>query len=283
VDGLEFWNQASFLKAGINGSDLVTTVSEGYAREILTADYGYGFDGIMQARQSSLRGILNGIDPVEWDPGHDRFLPAPFSADDLTGKVEAKRRLLERFGLPVTETGLRRPVVGMISRLVYQKGFDLIAEVIDELAGLGATFIVLGSGEPEYERMWQEAAVRHRDTVGVSIGYDEGLAHLIEGGADLFLMPSRYEPCGLNQMYSMRYGTVPVVRATGGLDDAVDAYDPRSGAGTGFKFTAYESGAMLEALRSALEVYDDPERWRACGGTIRGPRRPKRMSPSIQR
>ena len=263
VDGLEFWNQVSFLKAGINGSDFVTTVSEGYAREILTPEYGYGFEGIMQARRSSLCGILNGIDPAVWDPAHDKFLPAPFSVDDLSGKVEAKRRLLERFGLPVTEASLQTPVVGMISRLVYQKGFDLIAEVIDELASLGATFVVLGSGEAEYERMWQEAAARHRGTIGVTIGYDDGLAHLIEGGADLFLMPSRYEPCGLNQMYSMRYGTVPVVRATGGLDDAVDAYNPQSGAGTGFKFTAYESGAMLEALRSALAVHGDPERWRA--------------------
>ena len=263
VEGLEFWNQVSFLKAGINMSDLVTTVSEGYAREILTPDYGYGFDGIMRARRASVRGILNGIDPVAWDPAHDKFLPASFSADDLDGKVEAKRRLLERFGLPNTETSLRTPVVGMISRLVHQKGFDLVAEVIDDLASLDATFVVLGSGEADYERMWQAAAARHRGTVGVTIGYDDGLAHLIEGGADLFLMPSRYEPCGLNQMYSMRYGTVPVVRATGGLDDAIDAYDPHSGAGTGFKFTAYESGAMLEALRTALDVYRDPERWRA--------------------
>ena len=263
VDGLEFWGQGSFLKGGINYSDLVTTVSEGYAQEILTPEFGYGFEGIVAARRARFRGILNGIDVEQWAPEDDAFLPEPFSADDLNGKRASKRALLEEFGLPVSEAALGRPVVGMISRLVYQKGFDLIAEVIDELPTLGATFVVLGTGEPKYEEMWQAAATRHPEAIAARIEYDEALAHLIEGGADLFLMPSRYEPCGLNQMYSMRYGTVPVVRATGGLDDAVEQYDERVGQGTGFKFAAYTSAAMLDALRAALRVYCDRDRWRA--------------------
>ena len=263
VDGLEFWGRGSFLKGGINYSDLVTTVSEGYAREILTPEFGYGLEGVVTARRAQLRGILNGIDVEQWSPEDDAFLPAPFSADDLDAKRESKRALLEQFGLPVSEAALGRPVVGMISRLVYQKGFDLVAEVIEELPTLGATFVVLGTGEPQYEEMWQAAAARHPNAIAARIQYDEALAHLIEGGADLFLMPSRYEPCGLNQMYSMRYGTVPVVRATGGLDDAVEQYDEQVGRGTGFKFVAYTSAAMLDALRAALRVYGDRDRWRA--------------------
>ena len=262
VNGLEFWNQLSFLKGGINFSDLVTTVSQGYAREILTEEYGYGFEGIMQERRSVLRGILNGIDVDKWDPTCDPHLPEPFSANDVRGKRAAKRKLLEEYRLPSSEPDLNRPVVGLVSRLVYQKGFDLIFEAIDQLAVLDAMFVVLGTGERRYGEMWREAAVRYPDTIGVRIGYDEALAHLIEAGADMFLMPSRYEPCGLNQMYSMRYGTVPIVRATGGLDDAVEHYDARIGEGTGFKFRDYTSVAMLGALRAALGVYADQNRWR---------------------
>ena len=262
MERIEFWNQVSFLKAGINFSDLVTTVSEGYAREILTPEFGFGFEGILQARQSDLRGILNGIDLEEWNPERDAFLPEPFSARHLEGKRAAKRRLLERFGLATSDAALRRPVVGMISRLVYQKGFDLIAEVIDELPALGATIVVLGSGERRFEEMWRRAAARHGQAIRVQIGYDEALAHLIEAGADMFLMPSRYEPCGLNQMYSMRYGTVPIVRATGGLDDAVETYDPRTGHGTGFKFRECTGAAMLAALNVAIDVFADTDRWR---------------------
>ncbi len=266
MEGLEFWNQVSFLKGGINFSDGVTTVSEGYAREILTAEYGYGFEGIMQSRQSALRGILNGIDVKAWDPAHDRHIPAPFSARDLDGKRAAKRELLRRFRLPVNDadadTDAERPVIGLISRLVHQKGFDLVREALTELAELGATFVVLGSGDPEYEEMWRTAADRYPRTIAVQIGYDEALAHLVEAGADMFLMPSRYEPCGLNQMYSMRYGTVPVVRATGGLDDAVDDVDERTGAGTGFKFRDFDASAMLTTLRDAIRVYGDGDRWR---------------------
>jgi len=221
VAGLEFWGQVSFLKAGINFCDLVTTVSKAYARDILTAELGYGFEGIIAARRDRLRGILNGIDTDVWDPERDPLIPETFSSSDLAGKRASKRRLLEVFRLPASNVDLSRPLVGMISRLVYQKGFDLVSEAIDELPKLGASFVVLGTGERQYEEMWRNAARRHPSAIGVRIGYDETLAHLIEAGADMFLMPSRYEPCGLNQMYSMRYGTVPIVRATGGLDDAV--------------------------------------------------------------
>ena len=262
VDGLEFWKQVSFLKAGINFSDLVTTVSERYAREILTQEFGFGFEGIMRARRHHLRGILNGIDVEEWNPERDRCLPKPFSARDLEGKQGAKRKLLEEFGLPVSEATLQTPVIGMISRLVYQKGFDLIEQAIDRLPELGAIFVVLGTGESQYEAMWQAAAARYPQAIRVRIGYDEVLSHVIEAGADMFLMPSRYEPCGLNQMYSMRYGTVPIVRSTGGLDDAVEEYDKRTGRGTGFKFHDYTSMSMLAALRDALRVFKDADRWR---------------------
>ena len=263
VDGLEFWGQASFLKAGINLSDLVTTVSETYAREVLTKEFGYGFEGVVGARRDRLRGILNGIDTDVWDPRRDALLPETFSSVDLSGKRASKRRLLARFGLPRTDADLARPVVGIISRLVHQKGFDLVAEVIDELPELGATFVVLGTGERQYEEMWRSAARKHPARIGVQIDYDETLAHLIEAGSDMFLMPSRYEPCGLNQMYSMRYGTVPIVRATGGLDDAVTHYDAADGSGTGFKFPEFSSAAMLAMLRRAVAVFGDRPRWRA--------------------
>ena len=262
VAGLEYWGQVSFLKGGVNFGDVVTTVSEAYAREILTPEMGFGFDGVLQVRRSRLRGILNGVDTDVWNPEHDPLLPVAFSAHDLAGKRVVKRHLLERFGLPSAPADLSRPVVGMISRLVYQKGFDLVAEVLDELPELGATFVVLGTGDAQYEEMWRAAAQRYPTAIGVQIGYDEPLAHLIEAGADIFLMPSRYEPCGLNQMYSMRYGTVPVVRATGGLDDAVVQYDEASGRGSGFKFGEFTAGAMVAALRHAIVLFGDARQWR---------------------
>jgi len=263
VDGLEFWDQVSFLKAGVNFGDLVTTVSRAYARELLTPEMGFGFDGVLIARRDRVRGILNGVDTEVWDPMHDPYLPERFSADDLEGKRRLKRRLLEHFGLPTDPAGLSRPIVGVISRLVYQKGFDLVMDAMDELQRLDASYVVLGTGDSQYEAMWRAAAAANPTTIGVHIGYNESLAHLIEAGSDIFLMPSRYEPCGLNQMYSMRYGTVPVVRATGGLDDAVVQYDDTSARGSGFKFREFSSEAMVAALRRAVDVYRDTRRWRA--------------------
>jgi starch synthase len=228
VGGFEFYDRLSLLKAGINFSQAVTTVSPTYAEEIQRPEYGYGFDGIIRARRDALYGILNGIDTHEWDPGQDPFLPTQYGITDLSGKVAAKRTLLETFGLPAGPAQLEAPVVGMVSRMVDQKGLDLIAVLAGELPSM-ATFVVLGTGEPRYQDMWQGLAAWRPDRVAVHVGYDERRAHLIEAGSDIFMMPSRFEPCGLNQMYSLRYGTVPVVRAVGGLVDTVRPYNPRNG------------------------------------------------------
>lgn len=258
---LEYWGQVSFLKAGISFARIITTVSRRYAVEIRSSEQGFGFEGVLQQRADALVGIPNGIDPDVWDPARDPYLPAAFSADDLSGKAVVKRALLARFGL--TGAGQeQRPVIGMVSRMVDQKGLDIIAEAAADLMGIGATFVILGTGEARYQDMWAGLAAEFPDRVAVTIGFSEELAHLIEGGADMFLMPSRFEPCGLNQMYSQRYGTVPIVRATGGLDDTVEQVDARTGAGTGFKFRDHTAAAMLRAVRDAIDWYREPERWR---------------------
>jgi len=262
IDALEYWNRISFLKGGILFSSLVTTVSPRYAVEIQTPELGFGFDGILRERSADLVGILNGIDYDQWDPERDLNLPVPFSASKMAGKEAAKRRVLEAFGLPRTAEARHRPLVAMISRMVDQKGFDLLAEVADELPTLGASIVLLGSGEPRYETLWRDLASRYPSRIGVRIGLDESLAHLVEGGADLFLMPSRFEPCGLNQMYSLRYGTVPVVRATGGLFDTVRDVDASPGKGNGFTFVEYSPAALLEALTRGLRRYENRPAWR---------------------
>jgi starch synthase len=259
---LEYWGQISLLKAGISFSEKVTTVSRRYAEEILTPEFAYGLEGVLAARRADLVGILNGIDAEAWNPATDRFLPAPYTAETLEGKQTSKRALLEAYNLPSDAAALAQPVVGMVSRMVAQKGHDLISSVVGELPHLGARFVVLGTGEPAFESMWRRLAAQFPDRIGVHIGFDEGLSHLIEAGSDLFLMPSRFEPCGLNQMYSLRYGTLPLVRATGGLDDTVENYDPYTGQGTGFKFWEPSGPALIDTLRWALRVYDHPDVWR---------------------
>ena len=262
VNALEFWGRISFLKGGILFSRIITTVSPRYAQEIQTPEFGFGFDGILRSRAADLVGILNGIDYDQWDPERDVHLPAPFSASYLEGKAADKRAVLETYGIPVSDATMARPLVGMISRMVDQKGFDLVAAIADRLPALDASFVVLGTGERRYEELWRGLAARYPDRIGARIGFDEGLAHRIEGGADLFLMPSRFEPCGLNQMYSLRYGTVPVVRATGGLADTVRNYDPQTGEGNGFAFTEYSPAALFGTLRRALDIYKERETWR---------------------
>jgi starch synthase len=262
IDGFEFWDRLSFLKSGVNFADAVTTVSPTYADEIQRPEYGYGFDGVMRARRGALTGILNGIDTDEWNPLTDRHLPAPFDHEDLSGKTAAKQQLLTRFGLPADDEALERPVVAMVSRMVHQKGLDLIEAAAGDLAALDATFVVVGSGDPRYEQMWRSLAASRPARIGAFIGFDESRAHLVEAGADVFLMPSRFEPCGLNQMYSLRYGTVPVVRAVGGLVDTVRPYSPKSGQGTGFLFADYHPAAMMGALGDALRVYPNRRAWR---------------------
>jgi len=262
VDRLEYWGRISFLKGGINAARVVTTVSRRYAEEIQTREFGFGFDGILRARAADLVGILNGIDMREWDPANDRFLPARFDADHPEAKAAVKLAVLRRYGLPSDEAAAERPLIGIVSRMVDQKGFDLIAALADDLPQLGASFVVLGTGDPVYQDMWRALAARHPDRIGAHIGFDEPLAHLIEGGADIFLMPSQFEPCGLNQMYSMRYGTVPVVHAVGGLADTVRDYSPKRQKATGFVFDDYSPGALMLALIRALTLFKDQKKWR---------------------
>jgi starch synthase len=263
VDRLEYWGRVSFMKGGIVDSRAVTTVSRRYAAEIQTPEFGFGFDGILRSRHDDLAGILNGIDTVEWDPARDRFLPAPYDAKDLSGKKEAKLAVLRRYGLPTDAAAVTRPLIGIVSRMVDQKGFDLIAAIAGELPRLDASFAVLGTGDPRYQSMWRALAAAHPDRIGAHVGFDEALAHLIEGGADIFLMPSRFEPCGLNQMYSMRYGTVPVVHEVGGLADTVEDCQPRAPTCTGFSFRDYRPDALLEALTRALTAYADRRKWKS--------------------
>ncbi|MBA3711104.1 MAG: glycogen synthase [Pyrinomonadaceae bacterium] len=250
---------ASALKAGLLASDALSTVSRRYAEEIQTPEHGHGLDWLLRMRRDRLIGITNGVDYGVWNPATDPHLASHFNAENLEGKRHCKLDLLRRYGLP---EDLDRPIIASISRLTPQKGFDLVREAAGAMIETGAFFVSLGSGESEYEDFLQTMRDDAPHRVGVFRGFNEALSHQIEAGADIFLMPSRYEPCGLNQMYSMRYGTVPVVRATGGLDDTVENYDRTRGTGNGFKFARYSAAAMLESLYEALYCYNEPEVWR---------------------
>jgi starch synthase len=260
IDGLEFFGHVNFLKGGLIFADYLTTVSRKYAEEIQTTEYGHGLDGVARARADRLVGILNGVDYSVWNPEVDSLIAARYSAKDLSGKQACKRDLLAQFQLP--EENLQRPLIGIVSRFADQKGFDLLAQTADSLMEEDLAIMALGAGEAKHERMFRELAQQFPKRLAVKIAYDNALAHKIEAGADIFLMPSRYEPCGLNQIYSLRYGTVPVVRATGGLDDTIEPFDRASGRGTGFKFSEYTGEALLGALREALTVYADKVLWR---------------------
>ncbi len=250
---------ASALKAGLIASDALSTVSRRYAQEIQTAEHGHGLEWILRARRDRLIGITNGVDYDVWNPATDKHLAAHYNADDLAGKRMCKLDLLRSFGLP---ENLERPIIATVSRLTSQKGYDLIKEAAGAMLATGAYFIALGSGAKEYEDFLQALRGSAPRQVGVFVGFNDPLAHKIEAGADIFLMPSLYEPCGLNQMYSTRYGTVPVVRATGGLDDTVQDFDRVSGTGNGFKFQRYDAGSMLEKVYEALYCYAEPEVWK---------------------
>jgi len=257
IQALEYWGRISYLKGGINFSERLTTVSPTYAHEILTPEFGFGFDGVLRRRADALTGILNGIDVERWNPEADEFIGASYSKKDLSGKAPARRLLLETAGLTADQS---RPVIGVISRLTDQKGFDLIARAVDDLMTFDAMWVMLGSGDRQYEEMWRSLAVRFPQRVSATIGFDERLAHRIEAGSDLFLMPSRYEPCGLNQMYSLRYGTVPIVRATGGLADTVR--DASETGGNGFTFRGYSPVDLVATVRRALELFRNSAEWR---------------------
>jgi starch synthase len=260
MEALEFFGQVNYLKGGLVFSDYLTTVSRKYAQEIQTSEYGHGLDGVVRARAGHLVGILNGVDYSVWNPEVDTLIAAHYSDRDLSGKQVCKRDLLADFQLP--EENLERPLIGIVSRFADQKGFDLMARVADVLRQENVAMVALGAGEMKHERMFRDLSEQFPERLAVKIGYDNTLAHKIEAGADIFLMPSRYEPCGLNQIYSLRYGTVPVVRATGGLDDTIEPFDPVSGRGTGFKFSEYTPPALLEALQEALASYADKTAWR---------------------
>lgn len=259
IDGIEFWGQVSFLKAGLVYSDFLTTVSPTYSREIQTPAFGFGLEGLLKERSDTLAGILNGIDTVAWDPEKDPLIPANFNARDLSGKKACKDELCRRAGFPLQSSG--RPLLGMIGRMATQKGFDLLEKILPELMKLQVNLVILGTGDAAVEKSLRKAAKIFPDRLKLVFEFDEALSHLIEAGSDIFLMPSRYEPCGLNQMFSLRYGTIPVVHATGGLDDSVVDAVRHPNSGTGFKFNKYKPEAFLEAVRSALDTMKEKDRW----------------------
>jgi len=256
---MEFFGQVNFLKGALTDSDFVTTVSRKYSQEIQTAEYGFGLEGVLRDRAATVTGILNGVDYEEWSPQTDKYIAAKYSPQDLAGKAKCKQDLLAAFGIKNADP--KQPVIGIVSRFAAQKGFDLIAQVADRLAREEIIITVLGSGDKAYEEMFLRLSRQFPNKIAVKVAYDNTVAHKIEAGADMFLMPSRYEPCGLNQIYSLKYGTVPIVRATGGLDDTIESWDARSGRGTGFKFTDYTGEALLLTVRQALEAYRDQTSW----------------------
>src|SRR5207245_2632410 len=257
---IDFFGNVNLLKGGLIYSDYLTTVSRRYAQEIQMPEYGYGLDGVVRGRADRLVGILNGVDYAAWNPEKDKLIAAKYSAKDLSGKQLCKQELLDLFGL--SHDHLERPLIGIVSRFADQKGFDLIAEKAHELMREDLVLVVLGTGERKYEDFFRALAAAYPGRVGVKIAYDNELAHKVEAGADMFLMPSHYEPSGLNQMYSLKYGTVPIVRATGGLDDSIAPFDVEHGTGTGFKFKEYSGEALLFAVRQALHHYMDERIWK---------------------
>jgi starch synthase len=261
MDALEYYGKVNYLKGGLIFSDYLTTVSRRYAKEIQSPEYGMGLEGVIRHRSENLVGILNGVDYAVWSPDADKFIAQNYSAHNLEGKKACKKDLLAQFKLPAEN--MDRPLIGIISRFADQKGFDLIAEVAPDLMKENLALVVLGTGQPEYETLFKALAEKYSARVGVKVGFDNALAHKIEAGADMFLMPSRYEPCGLNQIYGLRYGTVPVVRATGGLDDTIQNFDPKTGQGTGFKFEDYTGKALLQCVKAAQKTYKDPKAWHA--------------------
>jgi starch synthase len=258
-DALEFHGAISYLKGGVLFSEMVSTVSPQYAHEIQTPEHGYGFDGVVRARAADLQGILNGVDYEDWDPRHDPHIASPYSAENLRGKAACKAELLQAFGLP-QEPEL--PVVAAISRLVHQKGFDIVAGSWWDLVHRPLRMVILGTGEPAVEDGLRRLAEKDPSRFAVRFAYDNALAHKIEAGADMILLPSRFEPCGLTQLYSLRYGTVPIVRSTGGLVDTVEHWNPETGEGTGFRFETADGTGLVWALDQALEAYRRKRAWK---------------------
>lgn len=257
---LEYYGSVNFLKGALIFADKITTVSPSYAEEIMEPEQGFGLEGVLRERASDVVGILNGFDDHHWNPSTDPYLVHHYGPHTLAVKQDCKRALQRLVGLAERADV---PVIGMISRLTLQKGFDLLEQILGALLQRDVQFVLLGNGEPRFEDFFKAAALRAPGRVAVKIGFDDPLAHHIEAGADLFLMPSRYEPCGLNQMFSLKYGTIPVVRAVGGLKDTVEDYEPHSQTGTGFVFGPYDAASLLRAIDRALKVFRQPQAWTA--------------------
>jgi starch synthase len=247
------------MKGGLVFADLISTVSTKYREEILTPEYGFGLEGVLQERAQELFGIVEGVDYQRWDPAHDPYIVAPYNAANLDGKQACKQALLEFFKLDLP---VERPLLGMTTRLFERKGIDLLENILDDLMQMEVGFVLQGTGEERHHFILQEISQRHPNRMGLFIGYNDALAHRIIAASDIFLMPSRYEPCGLDQLYCLRYGTIPVVRATGGLDETIQAYNPNTGEGNGFKFSGYTPAEFLAAVRQALDLYANPPAWR---------------------
>jgi starch synthase len=265
IDGIEYWGNISLLKAGLVTCHAITTVSPTYAREIQTSQFGYGMDGILTSRATELHGILNGVDYDLWSPENDPWLPANYSADNLQAKKTCGQYLLERAGLPPARNG--QPILALLGRLTYQKGMDILVPALEILLNeQDVRVIILGTGEPHYEHMVRVLTSRHQNKACLLNSFNEEMAHLIQAGSDILLMPSIYEPCGLSQLYALRYGTIPLVRNTGGLHDTVQNYNPDAWSarrGTGFVFNGYAQENFLAELRQALKIFSKPKVWQA--------------------
>lgn len=255
---LEFWGKINFLKGGLVFADAITTVSPTYAEEIKTAEQGFGLDGVLRERAASLSGILNGADYEAWNPATDQFISQGYSRNNLSGKNACKAVLQQTFNLPQNPT---TPLLGMVSRLATQKGLDLLLAALDGLLSSGVQLVILGTGEKRYQRLLAKLPGQYPQKAGVRTAFDEPLAHQIIAGADMLLMPSRYEPCGLTQLYALRYGTIPIVRATGGLRDTIKEFDPETGKGNGLVFNAYEAQDLLAAVGRGLDLFRQQDKW----------------------
>ncbi len=257
----EFWGKLNFMKAGIVYADVINTVSQRYKEEIQkSSEFGYGLEGVLGSRSSDLYGILNGIDYFEWSPENDRYIPYRYSPEDLSGKEKNKIKLLEKSNLPKNQKDI--PVLGIISRLADQKGFDLFEKVGEEILSLDLKIVLLGTGDQKYHIYFLNLEKKYPEKIKVNLTFSNPLAHLIEAGSDMFLMPSKYEPCGLNQLYSLKYATVPIVRETGGLADTIEDFNPKTLKGTGFVFKNYDPDELLYAIKRALEVYKNKKVWK---------------------
>lgn len=260
MEGLEFWGNISLLKAGIVYSDAITTVSPTYARQIQVNGYGMGMEGILHHRKSSLHGILNGVDYKVWNPATDSHITNKYSPRKLEGKNLCKESLIKEMNL--NKSLNQKPLLGMISRLDFQKGIDLLVKILDNILSLDVGLVVLGAGNSSIQRALSKAAEKNPGKAGITFGFDEPLAHRIMAGTDMFLIPSRYEPCGLTQMYALKYGTIPIVRATGGLEDTIKPFNSQTGKGNGFTFTDYKPKAFFTSVLNAVDLYHNPTSWK---------------------